>query len=114
MVSSFTVVRTGTINPLVTRASRGKPGMLSIGALAREAGVKVPTIRYYEQIGLLEVPPRTGGQQRRYDADQITARHLDAVDLRIAQLTALRNELKRMLDDCHGGCVAECRVIDSL
>jgi DNA-binding transcriptional MerR regulator len=127
--------------------------MLSIGALAKEAGVKVPTIRYYEQIGLLDVPPRTEGQQRRYDpeavrrlnfirhsrelgfeiddirellslsaqpkrpcenADKITARHLDAVDLRIKQLTALRKELKRMLDDCHGGCVAECRVIDSL
>jgi hypothetical protein len=40
---------------------------MSIGALAKEAGVKVPTIRYYEQIGLLEAPPRTDGQQRRYD-----------------------------------------------
>jgi DNA-binding transcriptional MerR regulator len=29
--------------------------------------VKVPTIRYYEQIGLLPPPPRTEGQQRRYD-----------------------------------------------
>ncbi|MCK1606338.1 helix-turn-helix domain-containing protein [Bradyrhizobium sp. 166] len=127
--------------------------MLSIGALAKEAGVKVPTIRYYEQIGLLEAPPRTEGQQRRYgaeavrrlnfirhsrelgfeiddirellslatqpsgpceNADKIAARHLDAVDLRIRQLTLLRTELKRMLDECHGGCVAECRVIDSL
>jgi DNA-binding transcriptional MerR regulator len=26
----------------------------------------VPTIRYYEQIGLLPAPPRTEGQQRRY------------------------------------------------
>lgn len=40
----------------------------SIGELARRTGVKVPTIRYYEQIGLLPSPPRTGGQQRRYDA----------------------------------------------
>jgi DNA-binding transcriptional MerR regulator len=40
----------------------------SIGELARRAKVKVPTIRYYEQIGLLPSPPRTQGQQRRYDA----------------------------------------------
>lgn len=39
----------------------------SIGKLARCTGVKVPTIRYYEQIGLLPSPPRTEGQQRRYD-----------------------------------------------
>jgi len=38
----------------------------SIGELARRAGVKVPTIRYYEQIGLLASPPRTEGHQRRY------------------------------------------------
>ena len=38
----------------------------SIGELARRTGVKVPTIRYYEQIGLLPEPPRTSGQQRRY------------------------------------------------
>jgi DNA-binding transcriptional MerR regulator len=41
----------------------------SIGELARRTRVKVPTIRYYEQIGLLPSPPRTEGQQRRYDAD---------------------------------------------
>lgn len=40
----------------------------SIGELARRTKVKVPTIRYYEQIGLLPLPPRTEGQQRRYDA----------------------------------------------
>ena len=39
----------------------------SIGELARRTEVKVPTIRYYEQIGLLRPPPRTEGKQRRYD-----------------------------------------------
>lgn len=39
----------------------------SIGELARRTNVKVPTIRYYEQIGLLPPPPRTEGRQRRYD-----------------------------------------------
>ena len=40
----------------------------SIGELARRTKVKVPTIRYYEQVGLLPPPPRSQGQQRRYDA----------------------------------------------
>ncbi|ADZ72645.1 MerR family transcriptional regulator [Polymorphum gilvum] len=38
----------------------------SIGALSRRTGVKVPTIRYYEQMGLLPAPGRTDGNQRRY------------------------------------------------
>ena len=38
----------------------------SIGELSRRVGVKVPTIRYYEEIGLLPPPPRTEGRQRRY------------------------------------------------
>lgn len=40
--------------------------MYSIGALSRQTGVKVPTIRYYEQTGLLSPPERTEGNQRRY------------------------------------------------
>lgn len=38
----------------------------SIGELSAETGVKVPTIRYYEGIGLIDAPPRTEGNQRRY------------------------------------------------
>ncbi|MGI9351923.1 MAG: MerR family transcriptional regulator [Rhizobiaceae bacterium] len=41
--------------------------MHSIGDLAQKTGVKVPTIRYYEQMGLIELPERTIGNQRRYD-----------------------------------------------
>jgi DNA-binding transcriptional MerR regulator len=45
---------------------------LSIGELSRQVAVKVPTIRYYEQIGLLPVPPRTEGRQRRYGAQAVS------------------------------------------
>ena len=41
--------------------------MHSIGELARATGVKVPTIRYYEQMGLIEAAGRSEGNQRRYD-----------------------------------------------
>lgn len=43
---------------------------MAIGEAARESGVKVPTIRYYEQIGLLPPLERTQGNRRLYeDAD---------------------------------------------
>ena len=45
---------------------------IPIGELARRTRVKVPTIRYYEQIGLIPAPPRTRGKQRRYGAPEIS------------------------------------------
>ena len=45
--------------------------MLTIGTLGKKTGTKVQTIRYYEQIGLMPEPGRTGGGQRRYDDAQL-------------------------------------------
>lgn len=42
--------------------------MFSIGELSQRTNVKVATIRYYEESGLLDAPERTAGNQRRYDA----------------------------------------------
>ncbi len=42
-----------------------------IGEAARQSGVKVPTIRYYEQIGLLPAPPRSEGNRRQYDGHDL-------------------------------------------
>lgn len=39
---------------------------LSIGVLAQQTGCTVPTIRYYEEIGLLPTGPRTEGGRRVY------------------------------------------------
>ena len=41
---------------------------LTIGEVARRAGVPTSSIRYYERIGVLPEPSRQGGQ-RRYDAE---------------------------------------------
>jgi DNA-binding transcriptional MerR regulator len=38
--------------------------LLTIGALARQARRRASSIRYYEQIGLLPEPVRSGGQRR--------------------------------------------------
>jgi DNA-binding transcriptional MerR regulator len=39
----------------------------SIGEAARHSGVKVPTIRYYEIIGLMPAPPRADNDRRVFD-----------------------------------------------
>ena len=125
-----------------------------IGEVSRQTGIKVPTIRYYENVGLLASPARTEGKQRRYGAvdvarlhfirhardlgfeisdirellslsaepeqsckevDAIARRHLaDVVDRRISQLTTLRTELRRMVEECRQGRVCECRVLEAL
>jgi len=41
---------------------------MSIGELGRATGTNVETVRYYERIGLLPKPPRSGGNYRIYGA----------------------------------------------
>lgn len=45
--------------------------MHAIGEAAKRTGVKVPTIRFYEQEGLLPAPPRTGSGRRLYADDDV-------------------------------------------
>ena len=45
--------------------------MFSIGELSKQTGVKVPTIRYYEQMGLIDALERTEGNQRRYSSHEL-------------------------------------------
>jgi MerR family redox-sensitive transcriptional activator SoxR len=46
---------------------------MTIGEVSHRAGVPSSTIRYYERIGLLPSPPRSGGQ-RRYSGDVVLSR----------------------------------------
>lgn len=46
--------------------AKALPRVMPIGALSARTGVKVETIRYYEQVGLLPEPERSDGNQRRY------------------------------------------------
>jgi len=45
---------------------------MNIGELARAAGVKAETIRYYERVGLLPPPSRTAGNYRDYSAADVS------------------------------------------
>jgi MerR family mercuric resistance operon transcriptional regulator len=47
---------------------------ITIGQLARAAGVNIETVRYHERIGLVAKPARTSGGQRSYASED--ARHL--------------------------------------
>ena len=127
--------------------------MLTIGKLGTSTGVKVPTIRYYEQIGLLPEAERSAGNQRLYThkaherlafirharelgfsleairdllslsddpdqpcaaADAIAKAQLAEVESRLARLTALKTELERMVVQCAGDRISDCRVIEVL
>lgn len=46
-------------------------GELTIGALAKAAGVNVETVRYYERIGLIEQPPKPEQGFRKYPPQAI-------------------------------------------
>lgn len=67
--------------------------MFSIGELSRRTNVKVPTIRYYEESGLLDAPERTEGNQRRYDAAGLERlsfiKHARALGFSIEAIAAL-------------------------
>lgn len=44
---------------------------LSIGALSKQSGVNIETIRYYEKIGVMPAPPRSASGYRIYGADHL-------------------------------------------
>ncbi len=60
----------GTIPPLC-RVRDMEKAVLSIGELSKRTGVKVPTIRYYEQMGLIREADRSDGNQRRYEKSDL-------------------------------------------
>ncbi|ENO86244.1 MerR family transcriptional regulator [Thauera linaloolentis] len=50
---------------------REKTGELTIGALAKAAGVGVETVRYYQRRGLLREPEHMRGNYRRYGTAEL-------------------------------------------
>src|SRR3546814_1987979 len=48
------------------------------------------------------------------DIDRIAEAHLHEVDRKLADLAALRRELKAVIVSCTGGIVADCRIIEAL
>jgi MerR family copper efflux transcriptional regulator len=72
-------------------------GSMTVGALAKQAGVKIDTIRYYERRGLLPKPPRTDCGYRTFTPSSLERlrfiRQAQALGFTLAevnQLLALR------------------------
>ncbi|WP_181707007.1 MerR family transcriptional regulator [Chthonobacter rhizosphaerae] len=81
-----------------------------IGEAARASGVKVPTIRYYEQVGLLPEPPRTEGNRRLYGG-----RHLRRLAfIRHARELGFEVEAIRTLLDLQDNPGQSCSPADSI
>ncbi|MFY0308489.1 helix-turn-helix domain-containing protein [Leisingera sp. D0M16] len=78
--------------------------MFSIGQLSKATGVKVPTIRYYEEIGLLPEPGRNAGNQRRYGQDGMDAlgfiKHARDLGFSLEDIKALMGLDGHLGDDC--------------
>lgn len=77
---------------------------IAIGKVSEATRVKVPTIRYYEQIGLLPAPPRTDGGRRSYDrkdAERLTfIRHSRELGFEIDQIRTLLDLQDRPDQSC--------------
>ena len=46
--------------------------------------------------------------------DSVARIHLDEIDRKILDLTALRSELDRVIGSCRHGTVADCKIIETL
>jgi len=79
-----------------------------IGEAAAVSGVKVPTIRYYEQIGLLQAPPRTEGNRRHYDVADLQR----LAFIRHARELGFEIEAIRQLLDLSGQPERSCAQVD--
>jgi Cd(II)/Pb(II)-responsive transcriptional regulator len=66
---------------------------MRIGELARQAGVDVQTVRYYEREGLLEAPARTGSGYPAYGQEHLErlnfVRHCRSLDMPLAEIRRL-------------------------
>ena len=75
----------------------------TIGTLSKATGCKVETIRYYERIGVLPLPPRTEGGHRAYGEEHL--KRLNFVQ-RSRELGFSLNEVRQMLRLVDGTAVA--------
>lgn len=126
---------------------------MTIAGLAREGGVGVETVRFYQRRGLLPAPPRPkgaglGGSVRRYGADDVrrlrfiksaqaagftlqevkellrldggsdrarakemARTRIQALEAKIAELTAARDALSRLANRCAKGGAGRCPIL---
>ena len=79
--------------------------LLKIGEVAKQTGIGIETLRFYERSGLLARPARTSGGYRLYDAEALLT--LEFIK-RAQTLGFTLNEIRQIIDDSrtgHSPCV---------
>lgn len=92
---------------------------LKVSEVAKQAGVNLQTIRYYERRGLLPKPPRTGSNYRAYPQDAVLrvqfvkrAQHLGFTLMEIKELLSLRATPRARCADVRERAQAKLQDID--
>jgi MerR family mercuric resistance operon transcriptional regulator len=75
------------------------PPQMTIGTLAKAAGVGVETVRYYQRRGLLPQPAR----RDRQAAQRLAGQKIAEIDQRIDALRRLRQALNELTRACELG-----------
>lgn len=78
--------------------------VLSIGQVARRAGVGVETVRFYEREGLLEEPPRRASGYRQYSEQVVRRLHFIKRAQQLGFSLKEINELLRVRVDAQTSC----------
>jgi Cu(I)-responsive transcriptional regulator len=77
---------------------------MKIGELARATGTVVETIRFYEKIGLMPPPARTGGNYRSYTPEHLRRlsfiRHARGLGFDVAEIRSLLDLSDKPTADC--------------
>ena len=81
-----------------------------IGVASTRSGVRVPTIRYYEQIGLLPKPPRAKNNRRLYGAVDLSR----LAFIRRARELGFDIEAIRALLTLHDDPSQSCKAADAI
>lgn len=89
----------------------------AIGELSVRTGVKIPTIRYYEQIGLVAAPPRSEGGQRRYGETEVERlnfiRHARELGFEVEDIRELLAMNEQPQASCHqADSIAKAHLIE--
>lgn len=127
---------------------------LTIGKVAKSAGIGIETVRFYEREGLIEAPARTEGNYRIYpqcdilrlrfikraknlgftlkeikellmlqhnpqatkaDVKQQTEAKIADIELKIRDLTRIKEILESLYESCDGdGPTSACLILDAL
>lgn len=77
---------------------------LTIGKLAKQTGVNVETVRYYERAGLIALPARTEGNYRSYSEGDVArlrfVRRMRDLGFTLDQIRALLSIAGKRDQDC--------------